>query len=81
MQKSVNKLKEERKGVKRHIMFKELSEDDKFMQLSTESKHLIDTIKMIAYRAETSLASTIKPYLNDKEDARLMIQKICYVFS
>lgn len=77
MQESVNKLKEERKGVKKHIMFKELSEDNKFKQLSTESKHLIDTIKMIAYRAETSLASTIKPYLNDKEDARLMIQKIC----
>ena len=41
-------------------MFENLPEEYKFDQLRTKSKHLIDTIKMIAYRAETAMASIVR---------------------
>jgi hypothetical protein len=31
--------------------------------LSTQSKHLIDTIKMVAYRAETAMAAILREHL------------------
>jgi hypothetical protein len=33
-----------------------LPEEDRFSRLRTERKHFVDTIKMIAYRAESSMA-------------------------
>ena len=34
---------------------------------STQSKHLVDTVKMIAYRAETAMVQIVRP-----EDERLL---------
>jgi len=50
----------ERKNHPKHVLFKDLSEEDKFQQLRSTGKHLIDTIKIIAYRAETAMASIIR---------------------
>ena len=47
-------LKGARKKEKKHITVGELPEEDQFEQLSQSGKHLIDTVKMIAYRAETA---------------------------
>lgn len=69
-------LKEERKKIPSHIQVKDLSEEQQFKALSYESKHLIDTIKMISYRAECALVETIKEHLSDKEDARMLIKRI-----
>ena len=35
----------------------ELQEEDKFERLKPGRKHLMDTIKMIAYRAETAMSN------------------------
>ena len=51
LQKEVDELKAQRKATQRHIPFKELPPEARFDRLSTQSKHLIDTIKMIAYCA------------------------------
>jgi hypothetical protein len=40
-----------------HIPVQDLPESDRFRRLLTERKHFIDTLKLIAYRAETSRAS------------------------
>ncbi len=69
-------LKEERKKIPSHIQVKDLPKEQQFKALSYESKHLIDTIKMISYRAECALVETIKEYLTDKEDARMLIKRI-----
>ena len=45
------------------------------MSERTEKK-LMDTIKMIGYRAETSLANHIKPMMNSPEQARNLIRSI-----
>jgi hypothetical protein len=54
--KEVDELKAQRKASQRHIAYKDLPADARFDRLSTQSKHLVDTIKMIAYRAETAMA-------------------------
>jgi len=52
----IEQLKTQRKGVSKYILVKDLPEQDRFQQLRTEKKHFLDTIKLIAYRAETALA-------------------------
>ena len=71
-------LKEERKKEKKHITVDELSEEDKFEQLSQSGKHFIDTVKMIAYRAETAMSSLIMNLLPefDKNATRVLLREI-----
>jgi hypothetical protein len=72
----IEKLKQERKGTAHHIPVKSLPEEDRFTRLRTERKHFIDTIKMIAYRAETSLASLLREHLARIDDARALVRQI-----
>jgi hypothetical protein len=74
---TIQDLKEQRKKIEHHIAIKDLPPDQRFDALGFESKHLIDTIKMVAYRSETGLAETLKEHLNDKEDARMLVKRIC----
>jgi prepilin-type processing-associated H-X9-DG protein len=73
----IEQLKEERKNTPRHITVDQLPPEQRFDQLSTQSKHLVDTIKLIAYRAETSVASILKEHIADSDDARRLIKRIC----
>jgi hypothetical protein len=49
-------LKSQRKAVPKKILVKDLPEQDRFQQLRAEKKHFLDTVKLIAYWAETALA-------------------------
>jgi transcriptional regulator with PAS, ATPase and Fis domain len=51
----IDELKTLSKQTPHHIPVKDLPESDRFSRLLTERKHFIDTIKLIAYRAETSM--------------------------
>lgn len=77
LRQKIEQLKEERKNIPHHITVDQLPEEQRFDRLSTQSKHLVDTIKLIAYRAETSLASVLKEHLSDPEDARRLAKRIC----
>src|SRR5207249_1309997 len=68
-------LKQQRKNTD-HIPVKSLPEQDRFTRLRTERKHFVDTIKMIAYRAETSLASLLREHLVRSDDARALLRHI-----
>ena len=76
LQKSVDDLKALRKGTPQHVQIDELPEEDKFKQLSAESKHLIDAVKMIAYRAETAMVNTLRPGVRRKDDIRSLARSI-----
>ena len=52
----IEQLKAQRKALAKHILLKDLPEQDRFQQLRAEKKHFLETIKLIAYRAETALA-------------------------
>ena len=55
-QQALDALKAQRKATPHHVAIKDLPEADRFNQLRGDKKHLVDTLKMIAYRAETALA-------------------------
>ena len=44
--------------------------------MATGKKHFIDTIKMVAYRAETAMANIIRPHMARKDEARQVIRQI-----
>ncbi|RLB76845.1 MAG: hypothetical protein DRH24_17230 [Deltaproteobacteria bacterium] len=76
LQKETDELKAKRKECPRHITFAELPEGEQFSALANDKKQIVDTIKMIAYRAETALANLIKPYMTDKREARAFLRQI-----
>jgi hypothetical protein len=76
LQKVVEELKAQRKAAKRHIQYKELPPEARFDRLSTQSKHLVDTIKMIAYRAETAMAQIVRQKMTRHDDARSLLRGV-----
>ena len=76
LDRQIQQLKVQRKQTPHHIPVKELPESDRFSRLLTERKHFIDTIKLIAYRAETSMASILRDKLSRADDARALLRQI-----
>jgi len=72
----IDSLKQQRKATLHHIPVNSLPEGERFTRLRTERKHFIDTIKMIAYRAETSMASLLREHLARPDDARSLLRQI-----
>jgi hypothetical protein len=73
----IDNLKQLRKKTEHHIPVKSLPEEDRFTRLRTERKHFIDTLKMIAYRAESSMASLLREHMaRGGEDARALLRQI-----
>jgi hypothetical protein len=72
----IDHLKQQRKQTPHHIPVKSLPESDRFTRLRTERKHFVDTIKMIAYRAETSMASLLREHLVRSDDARTLLRQV-----
>ena len=66
-------MKSERKAADKHIAVKDLPEEDRFSQLRSEKKHFIDTIKLIAYRAETAWRWRANTWWAD--DARSLMRR------
>jgi hypothetical protein len=69
-------LKAKRKETPHHVRIDELPQEARFRQLSTQSKHLVDTIKMIAYRAETAMANTLREHLERPDEARRLLRAL-----
>jgi hypothetical protein len=70
----IKTLQKQRKATPKHITIAQLSVNEKFSQLATGKKHFIDTIKMVAYRAETAMANIIRPHMVRKDEARKVIR-------
>ena len=49
---------------------------DKFERLAPSRKQLVDTVKMIAYRAETAMASIVRESLARTDDARSLLRDL-----
>jgi len=69
-------LKQKRAAVPTHIAYKDLPPDQRFERLRADSKHFIDTIKMIAYRAETAMANVLRDVLARTDDARELLRAL-----
>jgi hypothetical protein len=68
--------KRQRKETPRHLTLKDLPEAERFRQLRTTKKHFVDTIKLIAYRAETALVQVVREKLARTDDARALVRQV-----
>jgi len=76
LQTCVMKLKTHRKAVSRHITLDQMPEAERFTRCPPQAKHLLDTIKMVAYRAETAMANILKETMSRGDDTRSLLRAI-----
>lgn len=70
-------LCKERKETPYYIKVKDMPIAIKFNKLKTESKLFMNTIRMIVYRAETSVANLLAPnYSKSENEIRILVKKI-----
>lgn len=72
----LEKLKAERSMQAKHVNLQDLPEELQFKKLDSSRKLLTDTIKMIAYRAETAMSDILKRHLHRKDDARAIMREV-----
>jgi len=72
----IEKLKNRKKKTAKHILLGDLPPEDRFRQLAPVKKQFMDTIKMIAYRAETAMAIVLRGVLSKTNDARTLLQTL-----
>ena len=70
----IGSLKQTRKSTLHHLPLHEAPEEDRFPRLRTERKHSTGTLRMIACRAESSLASLLREHLSRTDDARALLR-------
>jgi hypothetical protein len=72
----IDQLKAQRGKPPPKVELKDLPEAERYKQLRPESKHFIDTVKMIAYRAESALAGEVREHLQREDDARALLRRV-----
>ena len=75
LQTQLRQRKSERAAVERHLPLGQVPEAERFDRLSSGSKDLVDTIKLVAYRAETAMAHVLRealPKWRQEEERRLL---------
>ena len=73
----IRNLQTQAKAIPARIKLKDMPESGRYNKLKTESKMLMNMIKMICYRAETAVANLAAPYLaKDADEKRKFIRQI-----
>jgi hypothetical protein len=67
---------QKKKNTKKKIKFGDLDDNLKFDTAVNERKLFLDTIKVIAYRAETAMCNIIKKQMSSPTQARSLIRKL-----
>ena len=65
-----------RRTTPQKVQIYSLPEDERPRQLAPLGKVLTDTVKMIAYRAETALVGLLRPRLAKEEEARALVREL-----
>jgi hypothetical protein len=72
-------LTAQRKPVPYKIKISQMPEGQRYDKLNTESKHLMNIVKMIVYRSETALANLLAPnYAKSDNEIRALIKSLIY---
>lgn len=75
-QKEIETLKMARKTTEKHITLAELPKEERIHRLGSHSKDLLDTIKMIAYRAETAMVNIVRELMSREDDCRAFVKSL-----
>ena len=70
------KLLSERKRTPKKVTLDSLPEEQRPTRLLPLNKQLADTVKMIAYRAETALVGILRRHLKKEEEARALVREL-----
>jgi hypothetical protein len=70
------RLRAEREATPRKVTIDSLPRDQRPTQLPPLNKVLTDTVKMIAYRAETALVAILQRHLKKEEEARALVREL-----
>jgi hypothetical protein len=76
LEKDLAALKAQRKDPPKHIRWIDLPESERFVPLAPTRKQFLDTVKMIAYRAETALAVVLREEMARSDDVRALLREI-----
>ena len=70
------RLKQQRQTTPHHLKWEDYPVAEKFERLSPSRKRLMDTVRMIAYRAETAMVRIVREVLAREDDARSLIRDL-----
>jgi len=76
LEKQKAEIIQKKKNTQKKIPFGDLDDNQKFDTAVNERKYFMDTIKIIAYLAETAMCNTIKQQMSVPEQARTLIRKL-----
>ncbi len=76
VQAELQELRAKRKATPKKVAIDSLPADQRPTQLLPLSKKLTDSVKMIAYRAETALVALLRGHLNKEDEARALIREL-----
>jgi len=72
----LDELRVKRREKSKKVTIDSLPESERPRQLAPLGKMLTDTVKMIAYRAETALVGLLRPHLAKEDEARALIREL-----
>lgn len=76
LERQLEQIKSSMKQTDKHISWEDLEEKDRFEKPTIARKRLVDTIRMIAYRSETSMAHLLTEQQIRLSDARRILQDL-----
>ncbi len=76
LEQTLNETTASRKQTPHHVKLCELPDADKFSRLLPNRKRLLDTVRMIAYRAETAMIPLLTGPKVDSSEARALLQNL-----
>jgi transposase len=72
----LSEVKQRQSETPSHLSWEALPTEAQFQQLAPSRKRLLDTVKMIAYRAETAMVGIVRETLSRADDGRALIQDL-----
>ena len=76
LENQVNSLKDQMNSTPKHLEWDQLPDDAKFQRLAPSRKRLTDTVKLVAYRAETAMSNLLRPFLRREDDSRSLLRDL-----
>lgn len=76
LQQQLEQARNQRNALAHRIPVKDLPEPEKIKRLCPSRKQILDTIKMIAYRAETGLCALLRDEVGRLEDVRPLLRDL-----
>jgi len=77
LERKCRRLQARRAALPQRVPVNAVLDEAEIVKLSPEAKHLTDTIKMVAYRAETALVRSLTPcYARTEDEGRALIREM-----